>query len=44
MGNDFDKVLVLGLGVDDYLVKLISLIELIVRVEFNFRRCYKYIN
>lgn len=42
MGNDSDKVLALGLGADDYLVKPISPIELTARVESNIRRCYKY--
>ncbi|NME82671.1 response regulator transcription factor [Clostridium sp. SM-530-WT-3G] len=42
MGNDCDKVLALGLGADDYLVKPISPIELSARVESNLRRCYKY--
>ncbi|OOM11979.1 response regulator transcription factor [Clostridium saccharobutylicum] len=44
MGNDSDKVLALGLGADDYLVKPISPIELTARVESNLRRCYKYTN
>jgi Response regulators consisting of a CheY-like receiver domain and a winged-helix DNA-binding domain len=42
MGNDSDKVLALGLGADDYLVKPISPIELSARVASNLRRCYKY--
>lgn len=42
MGNDCDKVLALGLGSDDYLVKPISPIELSARVKSNLRRCYKY--
>lgn len=42
MGTDCDKVLALGMGADDYLVKPISPIELSARVESNLRRCYKY--
>ena len=42
MGSDSDKVLALGLGADDYLVKPISPLELCARVESNLRRCYKY--
>jgi len=42
MGNDSDKVLALGLGADDYLVKPISPIELCARVASNLRRCYNY--
>lgn len=42
MGNDSDKVLALGLGADDYLVKPISPIELSARVSSNLRRCYNY--
>lgn len=42
MGTDSDKVLALGLGADDYLVKPISPIELSARVESILRRCYKY--
>lgn len=42
MGNDSDKVLALGLGADDYLVKPISPLELSARVASNIRRCYKY--
>lgn len=42
MGNDADKVLALGLGADDYLVKPISPIELCARVSSHLRRCYKY--
>lgn len=42
MGSDADKVLALGLGADDYLVKPISPLELCARVKSNLRRCYKY--
>lgn len=42
MGSDSDKVLALGLGADDYLVKPISPVELSARVASNLRRCYKY--
>ncbi|SFC57998.1 response regulator transcription factor [Clostridium uliginosum] len=44
MGSDSDKVLALGLGADDYLVKPISQIELTARVSSHLRRCYKYTN
>ncbi len=42
MSSDADKVLALGLGADDYLVKPISPLELCARVKSNLRRCYKY--
>lgn len=42
MGTDGDKVLALGLGADDYLVKPINTIELTARVSSNLRRCYQY--
>ena len=42
MGSDSDKVLALGMGADDYLVKPISPIELSARVSSNLRRCYSY--
>lgn len=42
MGSDSDKVLALGIGADDYLVKPISPIELSARVSSHIRRCYKY--
>ncbi len=42
MASDADKVLALGLGADDYLVKPISPLELCARVKSNLRRCYKY--
>lgn len=42
MGSDSDKVLALGLGADDYLVKPISPIELSARVSSHLRRCYNY--
>lgn len=44
MSTDGDKVLALGLGADDYLVKPINTIELSARVAAQLRRCYKYIN
>ena len=42
MGSDSDKVLALGIGADDYLVKPISPIELSARVSSHLRRCYRY--
>ena len=42
MGSDSDKVLALGIGADDYLVKPISPIELSARVASHLRRCYRY--
>lgn len=44
MSTDSDKVLALGLGADDYIVKPINTIELTARVAAQLRRCYKYIN
>ncbi len=44
MGTDGDKVLALGLGADDYLVKPVNTIELTARVAAQLRRCYKYTN
>lgn len=44
MGADGDKVLALGLGADDYLVKPVNTIELTARVAAQLRRCYKYTN
>ncbi|MEN8076384.1 response regulator transcription factor [Clostridioides difficile] len=43
MSTDSDKVLALGLGADDYLVKPINTIELNARVSAQLRRCYKYV-
>lgn len=43
MSTDGDKVLALGLGADDYLVKPINTIELTARVASHLRRCYQYI-
>lgn len=43
MSRDTDKVLALGLGADDYIVKPINAIELTARVSAQLRRCYKYI-
>lgn len=43
MSTDSDKVLALGLGADDYIVKPINAIELTARVAAQLRRCYKYI-
>lgn len=44
MSTDSDKVLALGLGADDYIVKPINAIELNARVAAQLRRCYKYIS
>ena len=41
-GEDTDKILGLGLGADDYMVKPFSPIELIARVHAQLRRSYKY--
>ncbi|WP_244833670.1 response regulator transcription factor [Clostridium sp. BJN0001] len=42
MGKDSDKVLGLGLGADDYIVKPASPVEICARVNSVLRRCYKY--
>ena len=44
MSTDSDKVLALGLGADDYIVKPINAIELTARVSSQLRRCYQYVN
>lgn len=41
-GEDMDKILGLGLGADDYMVKPFSPVELIARVHAQLRRSYKY--
>lgn len=41
-GNDEDKILGLGLGGDDYMVKPFSPIELTARIQAQLRRYYKY--
>ncbi|MDO9493026.1 response regulator transcription factor [Acetobacterium sp.] len=41
-GSEMDKVLGLGLGGDDYLVKPFSMAELIARVSAHLRRNYEY--
>ena len=41
-GEDPDKILGLGLGADDYMVKPFNPIELIARVHSQLRRSYKY--
>lgn len=43
-GEDCDKVLGLGLGADDYVVKPFSPIVLLARVQAQLRRYYKYKN
>lgn len=43
-GEDADKVLGLGLGADDYVVKPFSVIEIISRVQAQLRRYIKYSN
>lgn len=40
--QDADKILGLGLGADDYMVKPFSPIELIARIQAQLRRYYKY--
>lgn len=42
--EDTDKILGLGLGADDYIVKPFSPIELIARIAAQLRRYYKYTN
>lgn len=42
LGTDSDKILALGLGSDDYLVKPVNPLELVARVSSQLRRCYKY--
>lgn len=44
MSTDSDKVLALGLGADDYIVKPINTIELTARVASQLSRCYQYVN
>lgn len=41
-GEDPDKILGLGLGADDYMVKPFNPIELIARVQAQLRRSYQY--
>lgn len=41
-GDDMDKVLGLGIGADDYLVKPFSMAELIARIGSQLRRNYEY--
>lgn len=43
ISTDGDKVLALGLGADDYIVKPINTIELTARVASQLRRCYQYV-
>lgn len=42
--DDTDKILGLGLGADDYIVKPFSPIEVIARIGAQLRRYYKYTN
>lgn len=41
-GSDADKVLGLGLGADDYMVKPLNPIEVVARVQAHLRRAYDY--
>ncbi len=41
-GDDMDKVLGLGIGADDYLVKPFSMMELLARVGAQLRRNHEY--
>ena len=43
-GDDMDKVLGLGLGADDYIVKPFSPAELVARVQAQLRRYKKYVS
>lgn len=43
-GEEYDKVIGLGLGADDYLVKPFSMMELIARVNAQLRRATEYMN
>ncbi|WP_300348794.1 response regulator transcription factor [Clostridium sp.] len=40
--EDDDKILGLGLGADDYVIKPFKPVELMARIKSNLRRCYKY--
>lgn len=42
--EDVDKILGLGLGADDYIVKPFSAMEFIARIQALLRRTYKYSN
>lgn len=42
--EESDKILGLGLGADDYVIKPFSPIEIIARVQAHLRRYYKYSN
>lgn len=43
-GDDMDKILGLGIGADDYLVKPFRMVELIARVGAQLRRSHEYSN
>lgn len=43
-GRDMDKILGLGIGADDYLVKPFSMVELLARVGAHLRRFNEYVN
>lgn len=40
--TDYDKVLALGVGADDYMTKPFSQIELVARVKSHLRRCTEF--
>ncbi|MGG5461773.1 response regulator transcription factor [Clostridium sp. B9] len=40
--EDDDKILGLGLGADDYVIKPFRPVELMARIKSNLRRCYRY--
>ncbi|MDO5293518.1 MAG: response regulator transcription factor [bacterium] len=41
--SDYDKVLALGVGADDYLTKPFSMIELVARVKSHLRRATQFV-
>lgn len=40
--QDYDKIMGLGLGADDYVTKPFNPMELVARVQAQLRRCYDY--